>query len=70
MKRYFDTGNRAITEGAILAGCKVFAGYPITPATQIAENMSRVLPQVGGYYIQAEDEMAGMHLAIRAPSAD
>lgn len=66
MKRYFDTGNRAITEGAILAGCKVFAGYPITPATEIAENMSRVLPQVGGYYIQAEDEMAGMHIAIGA----
>ncbi|GBF33314.1 2-oxoglutarate oxidoreductase alpha subunit [Desulfocucumis palustris] len=66
MKRYFDTGNRAITEGAILAGCKVFAGYPITPATEIAENMSRRLPEVGGYYVQAEDEMTGMHIAVGA----
>lgn len=66
MIRLFETGNRAITEGAILAGCKVFAGYPITPATEIAENMSRRLPQVGGYYIQAEDEMTGMHICVGA----
>lgn len=66
MKRLLETGNRAITEGAILAGCKVFAGYPITPATEIAENMSRRLPEVGGYYIQAEDEMTGMLICIGA----
>jgi 2-oxoglutarate ferredoxin oxidoreductase subunit alpha len=62
MKRTFDTGNAAITEAAILAGCRVFAGYPITPATEIAENMSRRLPQVGGYYVQAEDECAALHV--------
>lgn len=62
MKRIFDTGNAAITEAAIFAGCKVFAGYPITPATEIAENMSRRLPQVGGYYVQAEDELAALHI--------
>ena len=48
MKRYLETGNFAITEGAILAGCRFFAGYPITPATELAEAMSLRLPQVGG----------------------
>ncbi len=62
MKRTFDTGNAAITEGAIRAGCRFFAGYPITPATEIAENMSRRLPQEGGYYLQAEDENAALHI--------
>jgi 2-oxoglutarate ferredoxin oxidoreductase subunit alpha len=62
MKRTFDTGNAAITEGAIRAGCNLFAGYPITPATEIAENMSRRLPQEGGYYLQAEDENAALHI--------
>jgi 2-oxoglutarate ferredoxin oxidoreductase subunit alpha len=62
MKRTFDTGNAAITEAAILAGCRVFAGYPITPATEIAENMSRRLPEAGGYYVQAEDETAALHI--------
>ena len=66
MKRVFDTGNAAITEAAIFAGCKVFAGYPITPATEIAENMSRRLPQIGGYYVQAEDELSALHMCIGA----
>lgn len=66
MKRYLETGNFAITEGAILAGCKFFAGYPITPATELAEAMSYRLPQVGGVYLQAEDECAAMHLCIGA----
>lgn len=66
MRRSLETGNAAITEGAILAGCKVFVGYPITPATEIAEAMSRRLPQVGGYYLQAEDELAAFHVCIGA----
>lgn len=66
MKRIFDTGNAAITEAAIIAGCQVYAGYPITPSTEIAENMSRRLPQVGGYYIQAEDELAGLYMCLGA----
>lgn len=66
MKRLFDTGNAAITEAAILAGCKLYAGYPITPSTEIAENMSRRLPQTGGYYIQAEDELAGLYMCLGA----
>jgi 2-oxoglutarate ferredoxin oxidoreductase subunit alpha len=49
-----------------MAGCRAFCGYPITPATEIAEAMSRLLPQVGGYYVQTEDEIAAMHLAIGA----
>jgi 2-oxoglutarate ferredoxin oxidoreductase subunit alpha len=60
----FETGNAAITEGAIMAGCNLFAGYPITPATEIAENMSRRLPQTGGVYVQAEDETASLHICI------
>jgi len=66
MKRYLETGNFAITQGAILAGCNAFAGYPITPATEIAEAMSANMPRVGGYYMQAEDECAAMHMAIGA----
>jgi 2-oxoglutarate ferredoxin oxidoreductase subunit alpha len=66
MKRFLETGNFAITEGAILAGCRFFAGYPITPATELAEAMSRRLPQVGGVYLQAEDECAAMHMCIGA----
>jgi 2-oxoglutarate ferredoxin oxidoreductase subunit alpha len=66
MKRFLETGNFAITEGAIMAGCRLFAGYPITPATEIAEAMSRKLPKVGGYYLQAEDECGAMHMAVGA----
>ena len=66
MKRFLETGNFAITEGAIMAGCQVFAGYPITPATEIAEAMSSNLPKKGYYYVQAEDECAAMHMALGA----
>jgi 2-oxoglutarate ferredoxin oxidoreductase subunit alpha len=68
MKRFLETGNFAITEGAIMAGCRLFAGYPITPATEITEAMSAELPKVGGYYVQAEDECAAMHIAVGAAS--
>lgn len=66
MKRYLETGNFAVTQGAIMAGCRMFCGYPITPATEIAEAMSKELPRVGGYYIQAEDETGAMHIVIGA----
>jgi len=65
-RRLLEAGTYALTEGAIAAGCEVFAGYPITPATDIAEYMSKRLPQVGGYYVQAEDELAGMHMCAGA----
>jgi 2-oxoglutarate ferredoxin oxidoreductase subunit alpha len=66
MKRFLETGNFSITEGAIIAGCRFFAGYPITPATELAEAMSLRLPHVGGVYLQAEDECAAMHMCIGA----
>ena len=66
MKRLFDTGNAAITEAAVLAGCRIYAGYPITPSTEIAENMARRLPMAGGYYVQAEDELAGFYICLGA----
>ena len=57
---HFLTGNDAAAEGAIAAGCRFFAGYPITPSTEIAERVSLRFPQVGGSYIQMEDEIASM----------
>ena len=66
MKRFLETGNFAITEGAIIAGCRFFAGYPITPATEVAEAMSLRLPKVNGVYLQAEDECAALHMCIGA----
>ncbi len=63
---HFMLGDHACAEGAILAGCRFFAGYPITPATEIAERMSLRLPQVGGIYIQMEDELASMNAILGA----
>ena len=59
-------GDVACAEGAISAGCRFFAGYPITPATEVAERMSLRLPQVGGVYIQMEDEIASMNAVLGA----
>lgn len=59
-------GNEACAEGALLAGVKFFAGYPITPSSEIAENMARKLPKVGGKFIQMEDEIASMAAVIGA----
>ncbi len=63
---HFMLGDHAAAEGAILAGCRFFAGYPITPATEIAERMSVRLPQVDGVYIQMEDELASMNAILGA----
>lgn len=62
-------GNEAIVEGALAAGCRFFAGYPITPATEISEVMSYRLPAAGGTFIQMEDEIASMGCAIGASLA-
>ncbi len=59
-------GDEAVVEGAIIAGCRFFAGYPITPATEIAERMSYRLPQVGGIFIQMEDELGSILAVIGA----
>jgi len=60
------SGDEACAEGAISAGCRFFAGYPITPATEIAERMAQRLPEVGGTYIQMEDEIASMAAILGA----
>ncbi|MFH1539281.1 MAG: 2-oxoacid:acceptor oxidoreductase subunit alpha [bacterium] len=62
-------GNEAVVEGAVYAGCRFFAGYPITPATEIAEMMSVRLPPLGGTFIQMEDEIASMGAIIGASLA-
>jgi 2-oxoglutarate ferredoxin oxidoreductase subunit alpha len=59
-------GNEAIAMGAIAAGCRFYAGYPITPSTEVAEVLSRELPRVGGKFIQMEDEIASMAAIIGA----
>lgn len=63
---YFVKGNEALAEGAIAAGCRFYGGYPITPSSEIAECMSRRMPQVGGQYIQMEDEIASITAIIGA----
>jgi 2-oxoglutarate ferredoxin oxidoreductase subunit alpha len=63
---FFINGDIACAEGAISAGCRFFAGYPITPATEVAERMSERLPQVGGVFIQMEDEIASMNAVLGA----
>lgn len=62
-------GNEACAEGALRAGCRFFAGYPITPASEIAERLSYQLPQVDGTFIQMEDEIASMGAVIGASLA-
>ena len=58
--KFFMNGDTACAEGAISAGCRFFAGYPITPATEVAERMAERLPEMGGTFIQMEDEIASM----------
>jgi 2-oxoglutarate ferredoxin oxidoreductase subunit alpha len=65
-REVFYQGNEAAAEGAMYAGCRFFAGYPITPSTEIAEFLSRRLPKVGGAFIQMEDEIAAMAAVIGA----
>jgi 2-oxoglutarate ferredoxin oxidoreductase subunit alpha len=60
----FWQGNQACAEAAIAAGCRFFAGYPITPASEIAEIMSEELPKLGGTYVQMEDEIAAISAVI------
>lgn len=68
-ERVLLQGNEAIAYGALAAGCSFFAGYPITPATEIAEVMSMKLPQVDGTFIQMEDEIASMGAVVGASLA-
>jgi 2-oxoglutarate ferredoxin oxidoreductase subunit alpha len=63
---HFLNGDIACAEGAIAAGCRFFAGYPITPATEIAEHLSQRMPELGRIYIQMEDEIASLAAVIGA----
>lgn len=62
-------GNEAIAEGALAAGMRFFAGYPISPSSEVAENLARRLPQIGGTFIQMEDEIASISAIIGASIA-
>ncbi len=64
--RKFMQGNEAVSWGALAAGCRFYAGYPITPSTEIAEMLSRELPKCGGKFIQMEDEIASLAACIGA----
>ena len=57
-EEFFIQGNEACAKGALRAGCRFFAGYPITPSTEVAETLARELPKVGGSFVQMEDEIA------------
>jgi 2-oxoglutarate ferredoxin oxidoreductase subunit alpha len=63
---YFWQGNEACAEAAIAAGCRFFAGYPITPASEIAEHLAKKLPKVDGVAIQMEDELASIGAVVGA----
>ncbi|MBP7529054.1 MAG: 2-oxoacid:acceptor oxidoreductase subunit alpha [Syntrophorhabdaceae bacterium] len=69
LKELLLQGNEAVVEGALRAGCRFFAGYPITPATEISEQLSVRLPQVDGTFIQMEDEIASLGAVIGASLA-
>ena len=62
-------GNEAIAEGALKAGVRFFGGYPITPSTEIAESLAKMLPKVGGTFVQMEDEIASMGVILGASLA-
>lgn len=66
---HFMLGNYAVVEGALAAGCNYFAGYPITPANEISELMSKRLPEVGGIFVQGEDELFSIYSIIGASLA-
>jgi len=65
-KVQFILGDMACVYGGLLAGCSFFGGYPITPASEVAEGMARMLPRVGGTYIQMEDEIGSIAAVIGA----
>ncbi|HHY33634.1 MAG TPA: 3-methyl-2-oxobutanoate dehydrogenase subunit VorB [Firmicutes bacterium] len=62
-------GNEAVAEAAIMAGCRCFFGYPITPQNEIPEYMARRMPEVGGVFLQAESEVAGSNMVYGAACA-
>ncbi len=69
MKKTLITGNEAFAEGAIQAGCRFYAGYPITPQNELIAYMAKHLPEAGGVFIQAESELAAINMVFGAAAA-
>lgn len=69
MAKQLIKGNEAVVKGALLAGCRAFYGYPITPATEITEEAAFYLPQIGGTFVQAESEVAAINMVYGAAAA-
>src|ERR1700741_335929 len=67
--RQLCKGNVAVMKGALLAGCRSYYGYPITPASEIAEAAAEYMPQLGGTFLQAESEVAAINMVYGAASA-
>jgi len=67
--RQLCKGNVAIVKAAVLAGCRAFYGYPITPASEIAEYAALLIPEVGGTFLQAESEVSAINMLYGASSA-
>src|SRR5271157_2548398 len=67
--RQLCKGNVAVVKGAVLAGCRAYYGYPITPASEIAEYASLLFPEVGGTFLQAEREVSAINMVYGAASA-
>ncbi len=65
----FALGDEAAAYGALFAGCRFFGGYPITPASEVAETMARELPHVDGFYVQFEDEIGSIAAVVGAARA-
>ena len=63
-------GNEAVAEGAIRAGCRFYAGYPITPQNELFEYMAKRLPEAGGVFLQCESEVAGINMISGAGMLD
>lgn len=66
MHKILMKGNEALAEGAIIAGCRGFFGYPITPSSEMAEYMARKFPKIGGVFVQAESELAAINMVYGA----
>jgi 2-oxoisovalerate ferredoxin oxidoreductase alpha subunit len=69
MQKQLTKGNEAIVKAAVLAGCRAFYGYPITPASEIAEAAALYLPQAGGVFVQAESEVAAINMLYGGAAA-
>jgi 2-oxoglutarate ferredoxin oxidoreductase subunit alpha len=69
MAKVLMKGNDALAEAAVMAGCRHFFGYPITPQTELAAYMSKKMPKIGGVYLQAESEIAAINMVLGASAA-